>query len=65
MSEAIQGYWAAFATTGDPNGGGRPTWLPYRRLKQSDNVLELDTLIQASEGIRTEQCELWDFLDRQ
>lgn len=27
--ELIQGYWAAFAATGDPNGDGRPQWKKY------------------------------------
>ncbi len=25
-SEAMMGYWVAFARSGDPNGGGRPAW---------------------------------------
>ena len=27
-SEAMMGYWVAFARTGDPNGGDRPAWPP-------------------------------------
>jgi para-nitrobenzyl esterase len=26
LANTISGYWAAFARTGDPNGGGRPAW---------------------------------------
>ena len=26
LSEAMSGYWLAFAETGDPNGAGRPAW---------------------------------------
>lgn len=29
--ELIQGYWASFCTSGDPNGGGRPVWRPYEQ----------------------------------
>jgi para-nitrobenzyl esterase len=25
----MQGYWVNFATSGNPNGDGLPTWLPY------------------------------------
>lgn len=25
-ADAMAGYWTTFATTGDPNGGGRPAW---------------------------------------
>jgi hypothetical protein len=25
-------YWANFATTGDPNGSGLPTWSPIDRV---------------------------------
>lgn len=27
--ELVQGYWAEFCASGDPNGGGRPEWKPY------------------------------------
>ncbi|HEY1768479.1 MAG TPA: carboxylesterase family protein [Terracidiphilus sp.] len=29
MARTISGYWAAFAKTGNPNGGGRVNWPPY------------------------------------
>ena len=29
LSADMSGYWAGFAATGDPNGGGRPPWPAY------------------------------------
>jgi para-nitrobenzyl esterase len=29
---AMADYWTGFATTGDPNGGGRPNWPEYRAM---------------------------------
>ena len=64
LADVIQGYWAAFATTGDPNGGNRPVWPAYERLKHNDNFLALDTTITAGNGVRTEKCDFWDSVDR-
>ena len=37
MGGTMAAYWAAFARTGDPNGGGRPAWPAYGA---SDRLLE-------------------------
>jgi para-nitrobenzyl esterase len=34
LSTTISGYWAGFATAGDPNGGGRPPWPLYIHSKE-------------------------------
>jgi enterochelin esterase-like enzyme len=39
IAAAANGYWAAFARTGDPNGEGRPTWPAYS--EKDDVILEL------------------------
>lgn len=38
VGEAMTGYWAAFARTGDPNGDGRPRWPVYSAAK--DEILD-------------------------
>ena len=60
LADTIQSYWAAFAATGDPNGGNRPVWPVYRQLNGSDNFLKLDTNIMSGNGVRTEKCNFWD-----
>ncbi|HLK23262.1 MAG TPA: carboxylesterase family protein [Caulobacteraceae bacterium] len=37
-AETISAYWVAFAQTGDPNGGRRPSWPAYDSAK--DRLLE-------------------------
>jgi para-nitrobenzyl esterase len=39
IAAAANGYWAAFARTGDPNGEGRPRWPAYS--EKDDVILEL------------------------
>ncbi|MFI7586764.1 carboxylesterase/lipase family protein [Spongisporangium articulatum] len=39
LSRQMIGYWTTFARTGDPNGGGRPTWPQA----SSGNLLKLTT----------------------
>jgi para-nitrobenzyl esterase len=34
LSAVMSGYWARFAASGDPNGGGRPAWPAYRYRRE-------------------------------
>jgi para-nitrobenzyl esterase len=40
LSEAMQDAWLAFARTGDPNHGGRPTWPPYDLARRATMVFD-------------------------
>ncbi len=44
LSEAMSAYWVNFATTGDPNGRGLPSWPAYRTSE--DTALELGDTIK-------------------
>ena len=50
LSEVMQKYWANFAATGNPNGDGLSSWLPY-----DENELSMKL---AAEG-----CEMVDYND--
>jgi len=58
ISDAIMGYWAAFAGSGNPNGGARLDWPVYEPA--TDNYLVLSEEIEASVGFRSSQCDFWD-----
>jgi para-nitrobenzyl esterase len=64
LADTIRSYWAAFAATGDPNGGSRTGWPAYERLSHNDNFLELNTTATSGNGVRTEKCDFWDFVNR-
>jgi para-nitrobenzyl esterase len=66
LADIIQSYWASFAATGNPNVVGRPGWPAYKRLKNNDNFLDLNTntTIEAGDGVRTDKCDFWDFVNR-
>jgi para-nitrobenzyl esterase len=58
LSDTMIGYWTRFAHTGNPNGGGTPTWHRYdgghhgyvRSLGGDSRAVDLD---------REHQCGLW------
>jgi para-nitrobenzyl esterase len=61
LSQAMQGYWTRFATTGDPNGGapaGAAAWPGY--APASDSHLTLDLTIAAGAGLRKATCDWMD-----
>jgi para-nitrobenzyl esterase len=59
LSDAMMGYWARFAATGDPNGEGAVPWPPYD--VRSDQCLVLgDTVHQGGSGLYKAACDLAD-----
>ena len=60
LSASMQGYWARFAATGNPNGATALAWSPY--VPANDNALVLDTPMSTTSAIKTANCDLWDSL---
>jgi para-nitrobenzyl esterase len=57
FSRTLMGYWTRFAKTGDPNGGGAPTWAPYDNtthvhLNLADPIVEGNDLATG--------CDFWE-----
>ena len=59
VSAAMQGYWARFAASGDPNGGAA-AWPIYDIERDPSLVLAPEPHV--AEGLRAEQCDFWDAL---
>jgi carboxylesterase type B len=59
VSNAMMEAWVRFAASGDPNGGGQPSWPAYDALR--DPYREFGGTIGTGAGWRTPQM---DFLDR-
>jgi para-nitrobenzyl esterase len=58
LHQAMSGYWARFAATGDPNGAGAVAWPAYELA--ADAHLVLDTTIAAGTGAHRDECVLWE-----
>jgi para-nitrobenzyl esterase len=58
----LQGYWATFARSGDPNAGGRVSWPRYSR--SADQVLALRPagIAVTTNFTADHHCTLWDSL---
>jgi para-nitrobenzyl esterase len=54
LSDAMMGYWTRFAATGDPNGGGAPTWPRY---DDDARYLELGPEVRAGQGLEQAMCD--------
>lgn len=54
----MQGAWARFAETGDPNGEDLPAWPPYEVA--ADPYLEIAAPPSAGAGVRSAECDVWD-----
>ncbi|MBI2898017.1 MAG: carboxylesterase family protein [Deltaproteobacteria bacterium] len=58
LSDAMMGYWTAFAAAGDPNGGAEVAWPAYD--PDSEGYLVLEEPIAAGEHLAQERCDFWD-----
>lgn len=58
LSRQIQGYWARFARTHDPNGAGAPPWPEYDPV--DDNAIVLDQGLSQSRATSGDHCDFWD-----
>lgn len=60
LSKTMRGYWLGLAKSGDPNGGGAPTWPKYDAAMDQNIVLDLTISTQA--GLKKAACDFWDSL---
>ena len=57
VSDAMQGHWSRFATSGDPNGADAVDWPVFATAL--GNRLQLNTDPMVVEGFRAERCAVW------
>ncbi len=54
LTRLVQGYWARFAHTGDPNGGGAPAWPRWSAADPA--VIRLDAAVRGEPAPDAELC---------
>ncbi|WP_242908995.1 carboxylesterase/lipase family protein [Actinomadura terrae] len=61
LSSTVIGYWSRFAATGNPNGDGRPRWMPF----QGDGWVQslATTTIGKTDRNAEHQCAFWNTID--
>jgi para-nitrobenzyl esterase len=57
LSDSMQGYWARFVKTGDPNGDGAPAWPAFDEA--SDKQMKFDEQSSVVTGYRRAECDFW------
>jgi para-nitrobenzyl esterase len=58
LSMSMRRYWGRFASSGDPNEGGDPSWPPFRST--SDFRLNFDVPISPVNDFRSDLCAFWE-----
>ncbi|KAJ6666199.1 hypothetical protein lerEdw1_001104, partial [Lerista edwardsae] len=56
LSRKVMSYWANFARTGDPNGGGLVTWPAYN---QNEQYLEIGLTQKAAQRLKEKRVLFW------
>jgi para-nitrobenzyl esterase len=57
-SDLMMAYWIAFASTGDPNGEGRPRWPPLTAA--ADETMVFGDRAEIRRGVRARELRLFD-----
>jgi len=60
FANELEGYWARFAATGDPNGAGAVPWLRYDISNES--ILKLDDTLSPINTYHNTQCDYFSTL---
>ena len=63
LSNTMSGYWANFATSGDPNGGSLPTWAPYEA--SSEPYMDLGDTVQLRNHLLKAQLDALESIQQQ
>jgi para-nitrobenzyl esterase len=58
LSKELMRYWAQFATTGDPNGGGLLNWPKFDAKEES--YLSFGAPSKVMNNLKKEACDIWD-----
>ena len=61
LADQISSYWVNFAKTGNPNGGGAPTWPQVTKIDRNQAFL-LDVNSHVGDTMTPEQVALYDAL---
>ena len=61
VADTMSALWVQFATTGDPNGPGRPQWPPYERAKEP--YLEIGDRNQVKYSLRKASCDIFERIE--
>jgi para-nitrobenzyl esterase len=59
IGDALKDYWARFAATGDPNGGGDPAWPRYEAAGDPQLVFGAEAIAE-DRALLMRECDVWD-----